>query len=137
MTKRFALIALAIAAGAVAAAVEDPPAEWIDATSGHRVIRLSREPGSASLYFHQNQYTAAGDKMVFTTSTGISTLELKTRTIEQIVEGRPTDLVVGRKTRQVFYFKGDTVYAAHLDTHATRSIVTRTGLRSGSGLAVN
>jgi len=136
MTKTLVLVALAVAAGA-AAAVDDPTAEWIDPTSGHRVIRLSREPGSASLYFHQNQYTAAGDKMIFTTSTGISTLELKTRKIEQVVDGRPIAIVVGRKTRQVFYFKGDTVYATHLDTRATRSIATRAGLRSGSGLAVN
>jgi oligogalacturonide lyase len=44
---------------------------------------------------------------------------------------------VGRKTRQVFYFKGPTVYATNLDTRATRPIVTAAELRSGSGLAVN
>ena len=31
----------------------EPPTEWVDADTGHRVVRLSREPGSASLYFHQ------------------------------------------------------------------------------------
>jgi hypothetical protein len=33
------------------------PREWIDPDTGHRVIRLSDEPGSQSLYFHQNGYT--------------------------------------------------------------------------------
>src|SRR5262245_14785163 len=123
--------------GSAAVVAVDPPTDWVETATGHRVIRLSREPGSASLYFHQNQYTAAGDKMVFTTSSGISTIDFKTRKIEQIVEGRTAALVVGRKTRQVFYFKGPTVYATNLDTGTTRSIVTAADLRSGSGLTVN
>ncbi len=131
--------------GALAAAVllviplaaDDPPLEWIDQATGHRIIRLSREPGSASLYFHQNAYTADGDKMVFATRDGLSTVNLKTHAIEQVVDGRVSSVVVGRKTRQVFYFKDGGVYATHLDTKATRAIVQRPELRSGSGLAVN
>src|SRR5262245_39516628 len=132
------LACVLLAAAGCATVVDDPPpSNWVDAATGHRVIRLSLEPGSASLYFHQNQYTAAGDKMVFTTASGISTIDLKTRKIEQIVDGRTAALVVGRKTRQVFYFKGPTVYATNLDTRATRSIATAAELRSGSGLTVN
>ena len=40
-------------------AQEPPPAEWVDPSTGHRIIRLSDEAGSASLYFHQNAYSAA------------------------------------------------------------------------------
>ena len=29
----------------------NPPTEWIDADTGHRVVQLSTEPGSESLYF--------------------------------------------------------------------------------------
>src|SRR5262245_719130 len=116
---------------------KEAPVEWVDPATGHRVIRLSREPGSASLYFHQNPYTAEGDKMVITTPGGISTINLKTREIEKIVEGRASHLVVGRKTRQVFYLKDGTAYATHLDTHETRAIVRKPELRSGSGFAVN
>jgi hypothetical protein len=36
------------------------PTEWIDKDTGHRVIRLSREDGTQSLYFNQNAYTADG-----------------------------------------------------------------------------
>src|SRR5205809_250945 len=38
--------------------------EWVDPDTGHRVVRLSRIPGeSESFYFHQNAFTAEGDKM--------------------------------------------------------------------------
>jgi oligogalacturonide lyase len=131
------LVCALVTAVAAAAAADDPPSEWVDPATGHRVVRLSREPGSASLYFHQNQYTATGDKMVFTTASGISTIDFRTRKIEQLVEGRTSALVVGRKTRQVFYFKGPTVFATNLDTGTTRSIVSAAELRSGSGLTVN
>lgn len=115
----------------------EPPLEWVDPDTGHRVVRLSREPGTASLYFHQNPYSAEGDKLLVTTRGGLSTINLKTGKIEQIVEGRTGSIVVGKKTRQVFYFKDDTVYATNLDTRATRAIVKKPELRSGSGLAVN
>jgi oligogalacturonide lyase len=100
-----------------------PPLEWVDPATGHRVIRLSREPGSSSLYFHQNAYTAGGDKMVFTTREGLSAYNFKTRDIEPLVQGRVGDVTVGKKTRLVFYFKGNTVCATDLDTRATWEII--------------
>jgi oligogalacturonide lyase len=114
-----------------------PPREWIDAATGHRMIRLSTEPDSASLYFHQNAYTASGDKLVFSTKAGLSIIDLKSRKIEPLVEGSVSKVVVGGKSRQVFYMKDDTVYATDIDTRATRAIVTLSELRSGSGLTVN
>jgi len=116
---------------------QEAPREWIDPATHHRIIRLSDEPGSASLYFHQNAYTANGDLMVFTTPTGLSVIDLFTRKIRPLVEGRVGDVVVGRHKRQVFYFKGDTIYATSLDSGETRAIITKPELRSGSGLAVN
>lgn len=115
----------------------EPPLEWIDPETGHRVVRLSRDPGTASLYFHQNAYTASGDKLVVTNPKGIATIELKSGKIEQIVEGRASNLIVGRKSRQVFYLKDGAVLATHLDTKVTREIVKRADLRSGSGFAIN
>jgi oligogalacturonide lyase len=116
---------------------QDTPREWIDPDTGHRVVRLSNEPGSSTFYFHQNGYTASGDKLVFSTRSGLSTYNFKTKQIEQIVEGRAGDVIVGRKTRKVFYLKGDTVYETDIDTKATRQIVKDSRLRSGSGFAVN
>src|ERR1043165_3113663 len=74
------------------------PREWIDPDTGHRVIRLSDEGGSQSLYFHQNGYTPDGQKLIITTPTGLSTVNLKTRAIEKVVEGRVNLIMVGRKT---------------------------------------
>ena len=116
----------------------EPPTEWIDPATGHRVIRLSREPGSGSLYFHQNAYSADGQKLVITTPSGLSTVNLKTHEIEPIVKGRVTVLVTGRKTGQIYYTTNDIVYATDLDTHATRQVATLPpDLEHKGNLAVN
>lgn len=115
---------------AVAAQQGQVPREWIDPDTGHRVVRLSEEPGSQSLYFHQNAYTPDGSKMIITTPTGISVVNLKTHTVEKVVEGRVSVIIVGHKTGQVYYTKfvrdashySATVYATDLDTKATREV---------------
>jgi len=90
---------------ASARASEEPPADWVDAKTGHRVVRLSREPGSASLYFHQYPYSADGNKLVFTAPSGIWTVDLETRELEQVVQGRVWTLLTGRKTGDVYYIR--------------------------------
>src|ERR1700730_10259671 len=100
----------------------EPPREWIDPDTGHRVIRLTNEPGSASLYFHQNAYTPDGEKLIITTSTGLSTINLKTRAIEKVVDGRVNVIVTGRKTGQVYYARNGVVYATDLNTKSTREV---------------
>ena len=60
MTRTLSRIALASWLLALPAAAAEPPTEWVEPATGHRVVRLSREPGTSSLYFHQNAYTAAG-----------------------------------------------------------------------------
>src|SRR5438105_7290183 len=97
----------------------DPPRTWIDADTGHRIVRLTGEPGSASLYFNQNGYTADGLKMVYTTPAGISVLDLQTHETKAVVEGRVRVIVTGRKTQQVYYLKEGAVYATDVDTRAT------------------
>jgi oligogalacturonide lyase len=90
-------VLLVLACG-VLSATQEAPREWVEPATGHRVVRLSDEPGTASLYFHQNPYTATGDKMVVSTPKGLSTITLATRTIAPLVSGRVSHLVVGRKT---------------------------------------
>jgi oligogalacturonide lyase len=130
-----------------AIAAGEPPVEWIDPDTGHRVVRLSRDPDTESLYFHQNAYTASGDKLVVVAPQGISTVNLKTREIDLVVPGiaRSTNLshgiVVGGKSRQVYYVKRDaasniTAFVTHLDTHVTREIGKVPG-RGGALLALN
>ncbi len=111
------------------------PTEWIDPDTGHRVIRLSREPGTASLYFHQNAYSADGKKLVVTNPHGIATIDLTTRAIEQVVEGHVNILVTGHKTGQIYYTKEGAIFATDLDTHATREIA-KIPVQAGRGGAI-
>ena len=120
-----------------AAPAQEVPRSWVDPATHHRVVRLSDEPGTASLYFHQNAYTAKGDLLLVTTREGLATINLKTHEVRPLLEGRVRNVIVGRKTRQVFYLKDDTAYVTNMDTGATRAIVTEPKLRSGSGFAVN
>ena len=98
------------------------PVEWVEPATGHRVVRLSREAGSASLYFHQNAYSADGRKLVMSTPGGLSTVNLETREIEQVVAGRVGALVTGRKTGQVYYTRDGAIFATDLGTHMTCEI---------------
>ena len=99
-----------------------PPAEWIDPDTGHRVVQLSREPDSQSLYFNLNAFTPDGERMVIATPTGISAVNLKTHAVEKIVDGLVRIILVGHKTGQVYYLRNETVCAADLNTKATREV---------------
>jgi oligogalacturonide lyase len=103
-------------------AQSEPPKMWTDPDTGHRVIRLTDEPGSASFYFNQNGYTPDGKKLVYTTPNGISTFDLQTREVKKIVEGRVRIIEVGHKTASVFYTKGPSVLVSNIETGATREI---------------
>ena len=101
---------------------KNTPTDWIDPATGHRVIRLSPDSGGSSLYFHQNAYSADGRKLIVTTPTGLSTIDLKTREIDQVVSGRIGVLVTGRKTGNVYYTRDGAVFATDLESHATREV---------------
>src|SRR5712692_2203403 len=121
---RFVLCA-AVCCAAVSRSAQDagePPRTWIDPDTGHRIVRLTNEPGSASLYFNQNGYTADGKSMVYTTPDGISVLDLQSHSSKSVVKGRVRIIVAGRKTQNVYYLKGDTVWSADVDKGATREI---------------
>ena len=132
-----AFIFVAIFVCAVSAQTAELPREWVDADTGHRIVRISEEAGSQSFYFHQNGYTASGDKLVFSTPQGLSTYNFKTKQIEQIVDGRTGGVIVGRKSRNIYYWKGESIFETNIDTKATREVVKNTKLRTGSGLALN
>ena len=46
------MLGLALLASRAFAAAAAPPTDWIDPDTGHRIVRLSKEPDTASLYFH-------------------------------------------------------------------------------------
>jgi oligogalacturonide lyase len=134
------ILSLILALSPAIALAADLPTEWIDPSTGHRIIRLSKEDGTQSLYFNQNAYTADGKKILVTTPGGnISTINLATREIKQIVQGPVQIIMAGHKTGDVYYTKREgggrgaaggpgrggpaTIFATNVDTGATREVV--------------
>jgi len=98
---------IALFGSAVAQAAEGaktaPPAEWIEPVTGHRVVRLSTEPGTRSMYFHQNSITPDGRYVITEATAGIVAIEIATRKNELIVPGKVRALFVGRKSGLVYF----------------------------------
>jgi oligogalacturonide lyase len=113
-----------ILSAGIALAADPLPREWVDPDTWHRVVRLTDEPNSASLYFNQNGYTPDGKRMVYTTPDGVSVLDLATRASRRVVEGRVRLLEAGRKNARVYYVKDGSAWWTDIDTGATHRIGT-------------
>jgi oligogalacturonide lyase len=123
--------------GALAQTQPVPPKTWVDKDTGHRVFRVTDEPGSSALYFNFDAYTPDGREMVYSSPQGIHMLEIatgKTRLLVPTPAGAkpmaaPRVLAVGRKTGAVFFSRMSpeglsVVYAADRATGAVRTLVT-------------
>jgi len=94
-----------------------PPKDWVDKATGHRVVRLSDEADSQSLYFNVSSYSPDGKKMAYFSPSGIYQVDLRT-----IASGKPTSelilkaksvvdgktiqsnmMAVGKKTGRIFF----------------------------------
>lgn len=64
LLRAYALLSAILLLGLRASAADEPPTDWIDPATGRRILRLSTEPGTASLYFHQNAYSDSGKLFV-------------------------------------------------------------------------
>ena len=82
---RFSIILLLPTLGVLGAA--EAPSDWIDPDTGHRVIRLSNEPGSSTLYFHDNSYSPQGDKLIINSPSGRGSY-------------------MARRTREIYFVRG-------------------------------
>jgi len=124
-----------------------PPRSWVDKDTGHRVFRLTDEPGSSGFYFNVNAYSPDGKLMAYSAPDGIHVLELASKKTRLLVPNppRPADaseatrgyfrggvhaIVVGRKTNSVFFSKFDeasnatTLYKADMYTGEVSKLVT-------------
>ena len=128
LLRALSVVALFAAMPGAQVADKELPREWVDPDTGHRVVRLSDEPGTQSLYFHQNGYTPDGTKLVVTTPSGLSTIDLKSRVVEKVVDGRVNLIMTGRKTGRAYYARAGVVYAVDLQTqgeHCGREVTGR------------
>ncbi|MGA2348797.1 MAG: oligogalacturonate lyase family protein [Terracidiphilus sp.] len=138
---------LIVASLPAVAAAANPPTTWVDKDTGHRVIRLTDEPGSSGFYFNVNAFTPDGKQMVYNAPDGIHVLDLASYKTRLLVPNPPrpangeSDLrasfrdgirtiVVGRKTNSVFFSKMDqaahlnTIYKADIDSGVVTKLVT-------------
>lgn len=127
------LLLTALVSGCASAPLHGSSSEWIDRTTGHRVVQLSREPGSESLYFNENAFGPDGQWMAFSTPSGISRVNLKTLQIEQVVGGQRLRIImVGHKTGSIYFTKREikdgrtnsVVCVADPDTKTARDLLT-------------
>lgn len=122
------------------------PEEWIDKHTGHKLVRLSRIPGSSmSFYFHNNPFI--GNRMVFYNSSlekpgevtdmrkqesynlnvknkQLYLVDLDTKAITQLTHhALPMNgEIVSAKRKEVFYQVKDSVFAVHVDTKKERLV---------------
>jgi oligogalacturonide lyase len=107
-----------------------PSDDFVDATTGHRVVRLSRLEGSASnFYFHQNEFNCRGNKLVFANGhdpvgRALYSINLETYKVQTLAPSmRDLFELVGRKRNEVYYLGDDgSLRATNLDTLATRTV---------------
>lgn len=91
---------------------QGPPKTWVDKDTGHRVFRLTDEPGSESLYFNVNAYSPDGKLMVYTAPDGIHVFEFATKKTRLLV-GNSTPPAGDNDPRSRFAYAVRLVEAGH------------------------
>ena len=138
----FRLILL-LAVSSLFVQAEEPPASWVDKDTGHRIFRLTDEPGSSGFYFNVNAYSPDGKLMVYDAPDGIHVLDFTTMKTRLLVPSPPRSadatgpfrggihaIVVGRKTNSVFFSKIDpatrltSIYKADMYTGDIKKLAT-------------
>ena len=133
------IAALLMTAGTTLYVQQPPQVDWIDPATGHRVVRLTDDAGGSTLYFHDNAFSPAGDKLMFSTPTGIAVVD-----VAKIGAGSKLEIVTSaarggyfaRRTREVYFNAGDgapgrgggRVMAVNIDTKQTRAVPNASGL---------
>ncbi len=127
---------------AAATPATEPPKSWIDEDTGHRVIRITNEPGSDSFYFNFNAFTPDGKQMIYTTSDGnLMVLRLADFSARALAGGITRAIVVGQKTPTIYFTKENkdsyhlSLWAANIDTGEIRKITDLP--RRGSVVTIN
>lgn len=136
------------------------PNEWIDKSTGHKVIRLTRQQGSSmSFYFHNNPFI--GNKMVFYNSSleqpgavtdmkketynlnvknkQIYILDLKTLASEQLThQTLPMNgEIVSAMRKEVFFQVKDSIFSVNVETKKQKLVFVFPADFKGSITTVN
>ena len=129
LTSAWSLAAQAVDPGWTPGSGKEPPKSWIDADTGHRVFRITNEPGSDSFYFNFNAFTPDGKQMIYTTSDGnLMVVKLANFEARPLAKGITRAIVVGHKTPTIYFTKENedsfhlSLWAANIDTGVIRKI---------------
>ena len=126
------------------------PNEWVDKSTGHKIIKLTRRAGNnTSFYFHNNPFIgnkSDGYRMIFYGTDYLNTsrndsvkqetynitagnkqlysVDLNTLKVEQITSqvNAMNGEIVAPKNKLVYYQVKDSVFATHIDTKKTRLV---------------
>lgn len=121
---RFAVSLLAMFVFSNCAALRSlGPREWVDRDTGHRVVRVSDEAGSRSLYFTQHAFLRDG-RLVYSSPSGIRAVNLESRKTETLVSGKAKLIEVGRKLGRVYFRRDRTLFVYDPQTREERVIAT-------------
>jgi oligogalacturonide lyase len=136
---------LAVVATAAAATVfhaqTEPRRDWIDPATGHRVVRITDQAGGSTLYFHDNAFSAAGDRMMLRTPKGIALVDVAkigsgTLTLDIVSETarggyfarRGRDIYLSAAAGNAGGGRGESgITAVNVDTKALRQIALARG----------
>ena len=152
--RRLLLLLLLAPAIAPARLPTEPRRDWIDPATGHRIIRLSSEPGSRTLYFHDNAYSPEGDRFVFASPRGIMLVDLTTLGVTppspRLIVPGGAGAYMARRTREVYFVRRaprggpggagtSPVFAYDYDSARTRVVphATRTLINADETVTVN
>src|ERR1700722_3371849 len=105
MSKFLAALIVIFTCSYVLAQEAAPPTDWVDPDTGNRIIRLSEQNGSKTLYFHDNSYTPEGDKLIFSTPAGVACVDLTklgTDPVKMEIITQGGGAIMSRDSREVF-----------------------------------
>src|SRR5678816_4562638 len=121
------------------------PNEWIDGSTGHKIIKLTRREGNnMSFYFHNNPFV--GNKMIFYGTDYLNTanndsvkqetgnipasnkqlysVDLKTLKVEQLSHqaNAMNGEIVAPKNKLVYYQIKDSIFSTQIETKQTKLV---------------
>lgn len=80
---------------------------WIDPDTGHRIIRLTDQPGSLGMYFTDNAFTPDGREMIYVAARNIYVVDLNTQQSRRLVTGPVREVVVSRTSPTVYFMRSN------------------------------
>ncbi|HEX5553015.1 MAG TPA: oligogalacturonate lyase family protein [Chitinophagaceae bacterium] len=124
------------------------PNAWIDQSTGHEVVKLSRRDGNnRSFYFHNNPFVKTPDgkgwEMLYYGSAGhhdqLFVVNLENDASEQVTHfpKKISGEILEKKNRDAYFQSGDSVFSVNIDSHRLRLVYVFANTFHGHVASVN